>query len=75
MASKSKRSSVELTKVSKRNPDSLSRLPPPVSSEQFKDADITESHSGILSGVNGEHDSKREDRYGFLYSMSEEEQH
>ena len=51
-------------------------LPPPVSSEQYKKLEMESTYADIPSPVNGAHSSnKREDHYGFLYSMSEKEFH
>lgn len=75
------RSSVILKSKRPIDPDTntpLARLPPPVSSVQMAQSSPSHSqstYSDIPTSANGEKRSKEEDHYGFLYSMSEKDQH
>ena len=78
------RSSVILKSKRPIDPDtniSLARLPSPVSSAQMaksSPSDAQSTYSDIPTSANGEQSgqcTKEEDHYGFLYSVSEKDQH
>lgn len=62
----------------KAEPGISKPLPPPVSSEQVfrnKDMETTVYPDTPSPSANGARNSKEEDRFGFLYSMSEKDYH
>ena len=69
------RQSLILKSVKKKDTDGHVQkpLPPPVSSEQYKHVQLDQST--YSDNTNGEHNTKEEDHYGFLYSLSEKELH
>ncbi len=62
-------------KRKKEKESTTTPLPPPVSSKQYQKMEMESTYADVASEMNGEHSSKEEDHFGFLYTDSEKDLH